>query len=793
VIDRIERVARRGRRLLDRSEWAAHVLGLPRADALDARPGLVMVQIDGLSSEELETAVAGGTMPFVAHLVAGEGYRVHRVYSGVPSTTPAVQAELFYGVRQAVPAFAFVDHRDGRIVHMWQHEAATSVEHRLEGHRPLLAGGTSYANIFTGGAVEARFCMASLGWSSYRSPHSLAVPALVLLFAWDVARAGVFVGRELLLSVGGVIAGVAGGQGLASELKFASTRALVGVALRELTVIGAAIDVARGVPIVHLNLLGYDETSHRRGPGSAPARRSLRDIDAVVGRVMRAARRSSRRAYDVWVLSDHGQEQTEPYVERHGSVHQAVARVFRAHGMEPPEDPDVVHGAPRQWVGALGERLLGLVVTGLDRSPRLRQPARVTVTAQGPLGHVYSPRRLTGEEREAIAGELVRSAGIPLVLAAGDDGTARAWTQWGSHALPADAAALLGESHPHLPTVAAELAALCHHPDAGDLVISGWRPGAPMSFPGEHGSHGGPGPRETDAFVLAPEDAPLSARGRELRTSDVRAAALELLDGAVPSRSRLRSGPPATEGSAGTVRLMTYNVHSCVGLDGKLSPERIARVIARHDPDVVALQELDVGRARTGWVDQARAIAEQLEMLLHFHPTLSVEEEHFGDAVLSRLPMRVVRTGPLPRLPHRPPLEPRGALWAEVGTGAGKLQVINTHLSLHPLERRLQVRALLGAEWLGAIEPVAGAVLCGDFNALGWFPVCRRIAGRLRDVQVGRRERPRGTWSGRLALGRIDHVFVDHSLEVAGVDVPRDALAAVASDHLPLIVDLVSR
>ena len=73
------------------------------------------------------------------------------------------------------------------------------------------------------------------------------------------------------------------------------------------------------------------------------------------------------------------------------------------------------------------------------------------------------------------------------------------------------------------------------------------------------------------------------------------------------------------------------------------------------------------------------------------------------------------------------------------------------------------------------------------------IPVCRRIAGRLRDVQVGRRERPRGTWSGRLALGRIDHVFVDHSLEVAGVDVPRDALAAVASDHLPLIVDLVSR
>jgi endonuclease/exonuclease/phosphatase family metal-dependent hydrolase len=192
---------------------------------------------------------------------------------------------------------------------------------------------------------------------------------------------------------------------------------------------------------------------------------------------------------------------------------------------------------------------------------------------------------------------------------------------------------------------------------------------------------------------------------------------------------------------------MTYNVHSCIGLDGRLSPERIARVIARHDPDVVALQELDVGRVRTGRIDQGRAVAEQLEMLLHFHPAVALEEELFGDAILSRLPMRLARAGPLPRLPHRPLLEPRGAVWAEITTPTGTLQVVNTHLSLHPLERRLQANALLGPDWMGGLARGEAAVLCGDFNALPWFPTCRRIGARLRDVQTGRPDyRPRGTW-----------------------------------------------
>jgi endonuclease/exonuclease/phosphatase family metal-dependent hydrolase len=68
------------------------------------------------------------------------------------------------------------------------------------------------------------------------------------------------------------------------------------------------------------------------------------------------------------------------------------------------------------------------------------------------------------------------------------------------------------------------------------------------------------------------------------------------------------------------LRLLTYNVHRCRGTDRQVSPERIAKIIAATGADVVALQELDVNRIRTGRVDQAQFIAAALDMAFHFHP-----------------------------------------------------------------------------------------------------------------------------------------------------------------------------
>ena len=245
-----------------------------------------------------------------------------------------------------------------------------------------------------------------------------------------------------------------------------------------------------------------------------------------------------------------------------------------------------------------------------------------------------------------------------------------------------------------------------------------------------------------------------------------------------------------------TTRIMTYNVHSCVGVDGRLDVGRIVAVIAQCRPDIVALQELDVGRPRTGGVDQAHAIASRLGMGFHFNCALRVEEEQYGDAILTALPVRLVRRGRLPTLPRMRGLEPRGALWAAIQVEPGlELQVINTHLGLVPLEQRAQAAALLGRDWLGAEACRDPAVLIGDFNATSRYAAYKALTRRLADGQrilqsTGRTIRPQATFPSRFPMLRIDHLFVSPGVEVLSVGAPSGPLARSASDHLPLVADL---
>ena len=238
------------------------------------------------------------------------------------------------------------------------------------------------------------------------------------------------------------------------------------------------------------------------------------------------------------------------------------------------------------------------------------------------------------------------------------------------------------------------------------------------------------------------------------------------------------------------VRILTYNVHRCVGVDRRLDVARVADVIAAQAPDIVALQELDVGRARTGGVDQAHRLAQRLGMAFHFNAALKVEEELYGDAILTALPERLIKAGPLPGHPRFSRLEPRGALWVAVEVDGAELQVINTHLGLVPREQQIQAAALAGADWLGS---AAGAplLLVGDFNATARTLVYRTFAAKLSDARrAARHARPSPTFPSSMPILAIDHVFVSAGVVVEAVRTPLDPLSRVASDHLPLVVDL---
>ncbi|HZC16535.1 MAG TPA: endonuclease/exonuclease/phosphatase family protein [Caulobacteraceae bacterium] len=237
-------------------------------------------------------------------------------------------------------------------------------------------------------------------------------------------------------------------------------------------------------------------------------------------------------------------------------------------------------------------------------------------------------------------------------------------------------------------------------------------------------------------------------------------------------------------------RILTYNVHGCIGTDRRLEVGRIVDVIAAIEPDIVALQELDVGRARSGGVDQAHEIARGLDMACHFNAALQVEEERYGDAILTSLPERLVKAGPLPGLNGRVQVEPRGALWVAVEIEGIEVQIVTSHLGLVPREQRRQAATLAGPDWLDCPDCTAPAILLGDFNATAASIVYRTLAARMRDARrLAPRGAPTSTFPSVFPVLRIDHVFVTPGIRVISIDAPFNALTRATSDHLPLVME----
>ncbi len=738
------------RRSFSRSEWALRLLRLPRLRAHADGPGLVMVQIDGFSLTQFQRAVQKGHMPFLNSRLQHEQYALHSFYSGLPSNTPNVQGELFYGVKTCVPAFHFMDRQLNKPVRMNDAPYVKSIETKLKTQgNGLLADGSSYSNIFMGGAKEAHFCWGKMGWDGMlHAINPLVLPFLFLLYIDIFIKTIFLLAVELGVAIIDCIRGIAKGRLVLKELDIIWLRVLICVFLREMVVTGACMDIRRGLPVVHLNLLGYDEQAHCRGPSSHFAHWALEGIDDAIKRINHAIHHSPYRKYDLWVYSDHGQAKTTPFFIKYGrTLEDAVKDLF---------------GADR---GAL-------------------------VTAMGPVGHVYLKARPDEKETVHFAQRLVKEMGIPLVLTRLGEGKVAAWTPRGRFVLPDDAGRVFGAHHPFLQDVKEDIIRMCYHPDAGDWVLAGWCDGEePISLSIEYGAHAGATPEETGAFALLPSDVSIERNGKNyLRPQELRKTAENFLH----QKEFFRFFDPSPKPkNLQPLRVMSYNVHGCRGMDGLISIDRIARVILRYNPDVIALQELDAGRQRSAGVDQAERIARRLEMSFKFHPAFRYKDEQYGNAILSRYPMGLVKQEALPKLSNKKLFEPRAALWAVVDYQGIKINIINTHLSVWAREQAVQVKALLGEAWLQHPDCQGPMILCGDMNMTPGSPVYKVICQHLKDSQeILEGHRPSQTWFAGYPFRRIDHIFVSTDFHVTSIQTVHTALAKSASDHLPLIVDL---
>jgi endonuclease/exonuclease/phosphatase family metal-dependent hydrolase len=245
-----------------------------------------------------------------------------------------------------------------------------------------------------------------------------------------------------------------------------------------------------------------------------------------------------------------------------------------------------------------------------------------------------------------------------------------------------------------------------------------------------------------------------------------------------------------------TLKILSYNIHSCRNMDRRYNPDRTARKILGFQADVVALQEVDVGHERSGYVNQASCIADRLGMSHNFFTLKESPSGRYGLAILSRFPVIDLNCGYLPAVPAAKPIEKRGVMMAQLKTPLGLVQVFNTHLGLRSRDRKLQAAALVSNRWIcNSLNSDNPIVLCGDFNAGPGSFVYKILVKYLDDIQkiYKARQYPRATFASWLPVRRIDHIFISHSLFPKKVQVPMDFESRMVSDHLPLFAEIVLR
>lgn len=215
----------------------------------------------------------------------------------------------------------------------------------------------------------------------------------------------------------------------------------------------------------------------------------------------------------------------------------------------------------------------------------------------------------------------------------------------------------------------------------------------------------------------------------------------------------------------------TYNVHDCVGRDGRYDPERVLTIIRELNADLIALQELQ-------WEPEvALDLLQHFAARLHYRavpgPTLLRRNGHYGNAILTRLPVRNIRRVDL-SIPNR---EPRTAIDLSVESPCGPLRAIGTHLGLFPGERRKQMTRILSI--LANAEPPT--LLFGDLNE--WFlwgrPLrwLRNHFGHIPDI---------ATYPSIYPLFPLDRIWVKPREMLADIAAYTTPLARETSDHLPL-------
>jgi endonuclease/exonuclease/phosphatase family metal-dependent hydrolase len=227
------------------------------------------------------------------------------------------------------------------------------------------------------------------------------------------------------------------------------------------------------------------------------------------------------------------------------------------------------------------------------------------------------------------------------------------------------------------------------------------------------------------------------------------------------------------------LRIATYNVHKCKGLDSRVSIDRIGRVLRELDADVIALQEI--------FYTQAEHLANTLEAQWAFGENRQLLGDAYGNVVLSRHTLRSHCNYDV-TVPGR---ENRGCLRTDVFLHNRAVHVFNVHLGTAFFERRRQAKHLLDEAVLRCRTLDGPRVILGDFNEWTRGLVSQTLSNEFQSTDVRVYLRRVRTYPGIFPVMHLDHIYYDPQLSVERVSLHRTKTSLVASDHLPLVADFI--
>jgi endonuclease/exonuclease/phosphatase family metal-dependent hydrolase len=237
---------------------------------------------------------------------------------------------------------------------------------------------------------------------------------------------------------------------------------------------------------------------------------------------------------------------------------------------------------------------------------------------------------------------------------------------------------------------------------------------------------------------------------------------------------------------APVIRVATYNIHKCRGMDGLTRPERVAGVLRELAVDVIALQEVVSLSGAKREQNQAQFLADTLGFEFRIGETRKLRGAAYGNVVLSRFPVKEVEVYELPSARR----EPRGCIRCDLEIAPGKVvHVFNIHLGTGYLERRRQAQMLMSREILRSPRVKHARLVLGDFNEWTRGLVSRVLQQEFESVDIELHLRRKRTYPGMLPLMHLDHMYFDRELALEKFLLHRSRMALMASDHLPLLAE----